>query len=89
MFYWNNRLVNRRDSNGGEDYLQLCEVYYNADDDSLIGFSDVENIGGETIESARRSYERLAEAFNHPVLNEWDFPPPRGEYLGNPNNKEV
>ena len=73
MVTWNYRVINVPSRNGGEDFIQVCEVYYN-EDGRPIGYTYVEQIGGETVQSAKNNWEQIAEAFQHPVLHESQFP---------------
>jgi len=71
--YWNNRIVKEtltymhEGKEVSEDYYEVSEVYYN-DKDEPCGYCRA-SIGGETFAEAKEVYERLAEAFNNPVLD--------------------
>jgi len=76
--YWNNRVVrtlSRYEHEGqavAEPYFEISEVFYN-DKGQPCGYTST-SIGGETPEEMREVYERMAEAFEHPVLDaETDF----------------
>ena len=71
--YWNNRIVKETITylHDGvemtEYYYEVSEVYYN-DKDEPCGYCKA-TVGGETFAEANEVYERLAEAFNNPVLD--------------------
>ena len=71
--YWNNRIVKEtiKYMHDGvemtEYYYELSEVYYN-DKNEPCGYCKA-TVGGETFAEANEVYERLAEAFNNPVLD--------------------
>ena len=76
--YWNNRVVRTvaRYEHGGqavvEPYFEISEVFYN-DKGEPCGYTST-IAGGETPEELREVYEKMAEAFEHPVLDaETDF----------------
>lgn len=69
--HWNYRLVNLKSRNGGEPWIELCEVYYN-DDESLMTCTDV-CLGSETLDGMKKIIERLNIAMTHPVIEEEDF----------------
>jgi hypothetical protein len=76
--YWNNRIVKEtiKYLHDGvemtEYYYEVSEVYYN-DEGKPCGYCRA-TIGGETFAEANEVYERMAEAFNDPVLDaETDF----------------
>jgi hypothetical protein len=71
--YWNNRLVKETITYWHEGkeliehYYEVSEVYYN-DKDEPCGYCRA-TIGGETFAEAKEVYERLAEAFDKPILD--------------------
>ena len=70
--YWNHRLVNVAKDNGGEDWFQVSEVFYN-DKGQPVGYTGAD-VSGETMEEVMLTLQRFAEAVKHPVLNaETDF----------------
>lgn len=76
--YWNNRIVKEtiKYLHDGvemvEHYYEVSEVYYN-DKEEPCGYCKA-TVGGETFAEAKEVYERIAEAFNNPVLDaETDF----------------
>ena len=76
--YWNNRIVKEtiKYLHDGvemvEHYYEVSEVYYN-DKEEPCGYCKA-TVGGETFAEAKEVYERMAEAFNNPVLDaETDF----------------
>ena len=70
--YWNHRLVNVAKDNGGEDWFQVSEVFYN-DAGEPVGYTDA-SLSGETMEEVMLTLQRFAEAVKQPILNaETDF----------------
>ena len=69
--YWNLRFV--RGTTEGVTYIRLQEVYYNDDDDSLLGYSDP-YLYGESAEFPKELASRVVGAALKPVLDEADFP---------------
>jgi hypothetical protein len=71
--YWNNRLVKETITYWHEGkeliehYYEISEVYYN-DKDEPCGYCRA-TIGGETFAEAKEVYDRLAEAFDKPILD--------------------
>jgi len=71
MSTWNFRLLDVTDDNGGDPYLELCEVYYN-DKGDPIGYSEP-CTGSETIEGMLDLLRMHSLALNKPVLKKSDF----------------
>ena len=69
---WEFRFVNLASQNGGEDWLELREVYYN-DDGSLMGHSNP-CLGSETAEGVALLIGWWQQAASKPVLHDKDFP---------------
>ncbi len=74
--YWNNRVLQRID-NAGTDYeetnLYIVEIYYNTDDDTVIGWTEKEYVWGDDIESLRQSLTWMLDALDKPILIETDL----------------
>lgn len=68
---WEFRFVNIPSENGGEDWFELKEVYYN-EDNSLMGYADA-CIGSETTDGVVQLTEWWAHAATKPPLHEDDF----------------
>lgn len=69
--YWNYRRVNIAPPDAEEPWLEIREVYYN-DDHVPTGHCSTAT-GGEDAETLRKTYELMAEAFDHPILQATDF----------------
>lgn len=69
---WEFRFVNMPSTNGGEDWIELREVYYN-DDGSLMGHSNP-CVGSETVDGVSQLVRWWASAGELPILHEKDFP---------------
>ena len=68
---WEFRFVNIPSENGGEDWFELKEVYYN-EDNSLMGYADP-CLGTETTEGIPDLAGYFAAAFAAQPLHEDDF----------------
>jgi hypothetical protein len=71
MSKWDFRLLDVTDDNGGDPYLELCEVYYN-DKDAPIGYS-TPCTGSETIEGMLDLLRMHSLALAKPILKKSDF----------------
>lgn len=71
MQHWNYRIVNVPSANGGEDWFELKEVYYNHDM-SLMGYGDA-FVGGETLGEVQLVIQHILEAAQRPAMHEDDF----------------
>jgi hypothetical protein len=69
---WEFRFVNMPSGNGGEDWFELREVYYN-DDSSLMGHSNP-CVGSETTRGMAQLARWWTRASQLPALHEKDFP---------------
>lgn len=75
--YWNYRLVRRvADINGYEiPFLSIMEVYYDATDDSIMGWVDKEVTPyGECIEDIKDDLDFISQACDRPILEYDDLP---------------
>jgi hypothetical protein len=72
MTTWNYRVFSQ--TTGGEQFLTMREVYY--DDAGKPTNYTKRGVGphGEDLEEMRRSHEKMAKAFDLPVLTDADFP---------------
>ena len=70
-FTWNNRIVNLKSQNGGEDWYCLQEVHYDMQD-KPTGYA-APCLGSESMESLRDVWDMMAEAMELPPLQEEDF----------------
>lgn len=66
------RFVNMPSGNGGDDWIELREVYY-SEDGSLMGHSNP-CPGSETVEGIKQLAQCWLRASEQPVLHEKDFP---------------
>ena len=64
--HWNHRVVKTVDT-FGEDYYEVCEVYYNEKDEPC-GYCDA-HVGGDNLEEIKVQIERFTRALEHPILN--------------------
>lgn len=78
---WNYRLIHQVSGVPGEHAVTLehiytiHEVFYDPDGTPLYCTEKGVNVGGETVEEARRTYALMAEAFGQPVLEMTAFDP--------------
>ena len=70
-FTWNNRIVNLKSQNGGEDWYCLQEVHYDTQG-KPTGYS-APCLGSENMESFKEVWDMMAEAMELPPLQEEDF----------------
>lgn len=66
--YWNHRVMERVE--GNETLFFVVEVYYNTDDNSILGWTEQESVWGESVESLTTTLNWMLEALEKPVLNE-------------------
>jgi hypothetical protein len=69
---WDFRFVNMPSGNGGDDWFELREVYYN-EDGALVGHSNP-CVGSETVEGVVQLAQWWQQAASKPPLHEKDFP---------------
>lgn len=68
---WNHRLINCPSQNGGDDWIEFKEVFYN-EKGELLGYSNACS-GSETVEGMQEMLARLNKAMELPVLHESNF----------------
>ncbi len=73
MGEWEHRFVNMPSANGGEDWIELREIYYN-EDGSLIGHANP-CLGSESMDGVTLIVGWWVNASKLPPLHEKDFPP--------------
>jgi len=71
MSYWNFRLIDLSDENGGEPYIELREVFY--DDEGVPIGHGSPAIGAESVESMREVMRWHALALDKPVMQKSEF----------------
>lgn len=74
--HWNHRLMQRIEGQGTpyeEVVLYIVECYYNTDDGTIIGWTEKEEVWGESIEAVRQSLHWMLDALDKPVLIEADL----------------
>lgn len=64
--FWNYRVINLAENNGGEPCYAICEVYYN-DDEKPDGYADA-TVSGGNLADVRQELKRMMAATNKPVL---------------------
>lgn len=70
---WNYRMVNCPSTNGGKDWIQLKEVYYEGEVLTPTAYCDPPLLGDETFQGLEQMLRMLNSGLNHPVLHENDF----------------
>ena len=70
---WNYRMVNCPSTNGGQDWIQLKEVYYEGEVLRPMGYCDPPMLGSETVKGLEMTMQMLNNALNRPVLHENEF----------------
>jgi hypothetical protein len=71
MTYWNYRVVNVQDEPEGEPFYEICEVFYDENDDPA-GWTKA-NASGEDIQVLTECMKLMAKALNQPTLEPEDF----------------
>jgi hypothetical protein len=71
MFYWNYRVVNVQDDPEEEPFYEICEVFYDQNDDPA-GWAKC-NAMGEDMKILSECLKLMAKALNQPVLEPHDF----------------
>lgn len=66
--YWNHRVVRRIEQ--GEEGLYVVEMYYNSEDDSIMGWTENESAWGTSVEEIRTTLTWMLECLDKPVLDE-------------------
>lgn len=64
--FWNYRVIDFAEENGGETCLKICEVYYD-DDEKPNGYADA-SVMGDSLAETRQELKRMTAATNKPVL---------------------
>lgn len=64
--FWNYRVIDLREENGGEPCYKICEVYY-SDDEKPDGYADA-TVMGDNLAEVRQELKRMTAATNKPVL---------------------
>lgn len=78
MFYWNYRVVNVQDDPEEEPFYEVCEVFYD-DNDDPAGWAKC-NACGEDMQILSECLKLMAKALNQPILEPEDF---IGKYYDN------
>jgi hypothetical protein len=66
-------MVNCPSTNGGQDWIQLKEVYYEGEVLRPMGYCDPPMLGSETVKGLGETMQMLNNALNRPVLHENEF----------------
>jgi len=66
VFHWNHRVFNLKEENGGEDWFEVRETYYD-ENNNVIGSSDL-TVGSETIDGLKWIAEQIIKSTDQPVL---------------------
>lgn len=57
----------------GQEALYVVEVYYDDNDNSIIGWTQQEEVWGESIDGVSQCLSDMAEALEKPILIEADL----------------
>lgn len=69
--HWNYRLIDLSHDNGGEPWVEICEVFYE-DDGSLMGYTPA-SLGCEEAKDLKEVMGWMMLAFDKPVLKHDEF----------------
>jgi len=65
--HWNHRIFNLKDQNGGEDWFEVRETFYD-ENNNVIGSTDL-SVGSETIDGLKWIAENIIKSTKEPVLD--------------------
>lgn len=71
MFYWNYRVVNVQDDPEEEPFYEVCEVFYDQNDEPAGWCKS--NACGEDMQILAECLKLMAKALNQPTLEPEDF----------------
>lgn len=74
--FWNHRLMMRTEGEGTlyeTEVFYIVEVYYNEDDNTIIGWTQKEEVWGESVDGVRQTLHWMLDALDKPVLIEADL----------------
>ena len=71
--FWNHRFVNCPSKNGGEDWYELKEVYYDNLGLPIACTENAVDVCGESMDDVYKLGYRIAQAWDKPILHEKDF----------------
>jgi len=71
MTYWNYRVVNVEEDPEGEPFYEVCEVFYDENEDPA-GWCKA-NVCGENLEEVVACMKMMARAFDYDELQPEDF----------------
>lgn len=70
--YWNYRVLEKIEGEGTpyeETFLYIVEVFYNYEDDNIIGWQEEDaNLMGSTVENLRTTLDWMRDALDKPIL---------------------
>jgi hypothetical protein len=67
---WNHRIVRFKQAEGFDDYLAICECYYD-DNGKLEGHTmDAVTVGSETVEGLRWTLENMLACLDKEIVEE-------------------
>ena len=69
--YWNHRVMKRKEH--GIESLFIVEVYYNDENNEILGWTESEEVWGEDIDGVLQCLEWMKDACYKPVLVEADL----------------
>src|SRR5258705_6329476 len=74
--HWNHRLMQRIEGQGTayeETFLYIVECYYNTEDNNIIGWTEKEEVWGESVDEVRQTLHWMLDALDKPILIEADL----------------
>lgn len=72
MTTWNHRVMKFNDPLH-EEWLEICEVYYDEADKPFLYTEKAVGVAGETIDELRVTLRRMEKALDEPILTPMDF----------------
>lgn len=74
--FWNHRILQRIEGEGTayeETFFYVVEVYYNNKDGRIIGWTEKEDVYGESLDEVRQTLHWMLDALDKPILIEADL----------------
>lgn len=73
LHHYSHRVMRHTDGKGNF-WFDIREVYFNAAGEVTGWTADPDHPGGEELHECQGEYERMGDAFDYPILDEWTLP---------------
>jgi hypothetical protein len=71
--HWNHRVVDFSDENDGEPWVEVCEVFYDKNQEHYLYTARGVGVMGENKEEVKETLYKMLDCLNKPVLMKADF----------------